>query len=112
MAITPLAGLAPDWFTPESQKEDEKPTRFKIEPMDGLQYLELMNMGTVDEKGQFKPSTAGRKFMLSNCLKGWENFGELEFNLENCRRIPPEILHELLNEIVIRSELDEGQEKN
>ena len=107
MAINAITKIAADWYTPESEREEENPTRFKIQPLNGLQHMEVLN--DLYKSGPFNALRYG--------LVGWENFSdengkEIKFSAKNIERIPPLLLSELSTEIVNRSELGEDATKN
>ena len=107
MAIQAIEKIAADWYTPESEREEESPTRFKIQPLNGLQHMEVL--GDLYKSGPFNAIRYG--------LVGWENFNDengkpINFSLENVKRVPPVYLSEISTEIINRSELGEAATKN
>jgi hypothetical protein len=116
MAIKPLTGLAPQWFTPSGEQDSDNPTRFKLKPLDGLTFLDVMSEGKIRDDGAFVANRQGRDTLLKNGLIEWENFDEggnpLKCNFTNFHRIPAEILAEICNELIIVSSLSGEDEKN
>ncbi len=115
MSIQALAGLLPAWYTPKGQDDDDKPTRFKVRPLDGEQYGDVAeHVGVVN--GAVRLSSRGISQCLKHALIGWENFtgvdGDVAFFAANFRLIPYLIRVELATHIFIISSLSEEQEKN
>ncbi len=109
-------GLAPEWFTPESQMEQEDPARFKIKPLDQISFLEVLADCEV-KNDVFVPNAKGRKLLLEKGLIDWENITDtngkpLKFSRFNLAHIPAQILAEICNEIMQKSAISEEQEKN
>lgn len=115
MAITVLTGLAEEWFTPEDERGEDTPTRFKIRPLNGMEFLEVMAEG--EQVGDsFVTNHAGRTLLLRRGLVDWENLLEengrpLKFSVHNLAKIPANILAELSNEIMQRSALAMEEKK-
>lgn len=114
MSIKPIAGLVPEWFIPESEKKELtlNSTKFKLKPLNGLDMLEILSEGRIQEDGTFHPNRTGRVLLLEKGLVGWENFGDDEFDIKKANTIPAQILAEICNEIVVRSNVNEQTEKN
>ena len=110
-------GLIADWYTPASEKDSEKPARFKLKPLDGMQYVELCGEAKFTESGGMVPTRKATEIALKAALVDWENIDEandrpLKFSPHNFKHLPAEILSELVNEILIRSTLTEDDSKN
>ena len=120
MAITAISAIKADWYTPESERDEEetKRTRFKLQPLDGTQYLDVMAQVNTTPNGDIQMSGYGLRMAAKWGVVGWENFAdpetgkEMKFNAFTVARIPPVILKELVSEIMDRSELGEIQVKN
>lgn len=116
MAIKPIQGLIAQWFTPSSEEGEENPTRFKLKPLDGLAFLDVMSQGIIREDGAFIPNPQGRMTLLKHGLVEWENFTDngkdLKCNHTNFHRIPAVELAEICNELVVLSSFSEEAEKN
>ena len=112
MPIKPLMGLTEQWFTPEQEQGEATPTQFKIKPLDSLTFLDVMSNGTIRADGSFIPNRAGREMLLNAGLVGWRNFGDAPFDANRISQIPPNVLAEICNEIVVLSNLSEDDEKN
>lgn len=115
MGIKALEGLVPAWYTPIGQDDDDKPTRFKLKPLNGDQYAEVMDHFRVEEE-RLHVKAAGQKICLKHALVDWENFadssGDVEFLPTNFRLIPYSQRTELVTHIMLKSALSEEQEKN
>lgn len=110
MAIRALKGLVPEWYTPESEAEETSPAQFKLQPLNGMQYLEVMSNGVVTPDGMFRANHSGRELLLKFGLKDWKNVEDhdgapLQFTPANFDYLPPEILTELGNKILTDSTL-------
>jgi hypothetical protein len=110
MAITAIKGIAPDWFEPE--QTGENPTRFKLKPLNGLNYLELL-AGLDGQKLTARSIDAA----LQYGLVAWENFkdfdgNEIEHSVRNFERIPPMTINAIVNEIMNISQLSGEERKN
>ena len=119
MATKALTGFTPTWFTPTDQrdKDIDRPTRYKLKPLDGIQFLEVAANGDTQADGTFMPNHKGRLLLLRNGIKGWENVVDhddetLEFNIARIKFIPAPHLVECVNEILERSALGAADEKN
>lgn len=117
MTTKALTGLVAEWFTPEDQVGDESPTRYKLKPLNGLDFMAVAQHGTVDDEGSFTPNHKGRLLLLTHGLKDWENViddkGEpLGFNLARIKFIPTTHLVEISNDLLLKSALGAQAEKN
>jgi len=104
MAITICEKLVTDWYTPESEKDEAEPTRFRIKPMNGSQALQVLN-------------TENLQLALTFGLIDWENVknanGEqVEFKKPRISMLHANLLSEIANEIVSRSNLTGDEIKN
>lgn len=111
MAITAMTGLVPEWFEPEQEESDVK-TRFKLKPLNGMEYLEVIPY----IRGQYLIGD-GVKLALGYGLVDWENvFGEdgkaVKFSRSGVALLPPKILSMLSAEIIERSSFDGEKAKN
>jgi hypothetical protein len=117
MPITAISNLTPEWYTPECEKGVDDPTRFKLKPLDGKEYMEIMSEFRREESGEFTISSRGLHAALKYGLVGWENFmdshgKDVKYSPHNLGKVPPIILQELAGEIINRSELGETERKN
>lgn len=110
--MKPLNNLTQHWFTPEAEADNETPTRFKLKPLDGQQYMAVMLETKADEDGNLSLSSAGMNLALKHGLVGWENLGDVPFSKNSFGRIPALELIGIASEIVRRSTLAEEQVKN
>lgn len=123
-------------FIPESQKEEEKPVKFKVMPptRETMMKLQALMQETISEqlaegKGldeidsyslAISNMTKANPILIDTCVIGWENvftkdeegnLVEMEFNIENLQYlIDQEILEELVNFIDSLSKVDEKNE--
>lgn len=117
MATKALTGLKSEWFTPNDQKENDQPTRYKLKPLDGLQFYEVCNNGEFRGDDSFIPNQTGRLLLLRYGMKEWENVLDhkdkpLKFNISRIRLIPTGHLSEIVNRILEISALGAADEKN
>lgn len=111
-AIKRLSGL---WFTPEDQKGEDKPARFKIQPLNGLQHAEIISELRSDGR-DYHLTYTGIQSALKNGLIDWENIEDeegkpLSFKPSNLRCIPGNYLHEIAGEIIGLSNISEDDAK-
>jgi len=121
MAITTTKGLAPDWYIPLSEKEDDKPAQFLLAPLTQLEFLNVMSAGENIENDNgdmfFKCNESGLNMLLKK-VQNWKNVldpdGEnLKFTFNNLKRsMPAEILSELANQVIIMSTMTGEDSKN
>lgn len=115
MALNAAPKLKSDWFTPESERESDNPTRFKYKPLDSVQMTEVLlhvstESGTITGKGL--------NLAVQYGLEDWENLMDpdtgkpLKFGRMNIKRVPNSILLDLANTIIEASDLGEAEEKN
>jgi len=117
MSIKVNTGLVADWYTPESEKDSDNPARFKLKPLDGLTQVDVYSKAKITEQGGFVPTRQAAEVALRASLIEWENIDDangrpLKCSPHNFRHLPGEIVQELTQEILIRSDLDEDDEKN
>lgn len=120
MAIKAKSPLAPYWYIPKSEKESANPTKFRLRTLDGLEYQDV-DLYRDTKTGNWRATQSGVRSVLGAALLDWENMldgqgSPLAFNAHDKGKslsvIPAEILSELFWEVVMKSALDEGQEKN
>lgn len=102
--------MVPSWYTPEAEEGEAAPAQFKIQPLNGMQYLEVIGHGTATADGLFIANHLGRQLLLKHGLKGWKNIegddgDPLPFSVSNFDYLPPDILNELANKILTDSTL-------
>ncbi|MCP4477835.1 MAG: hypothetical protein GY818_07065 [Planctomycetaceae bacterium] len=110
-------GLAPTWFTPSGEIDEETPTRFKIKPLNGFDFLEFCTEARILANGAMVPNKKGTEIALKAGLIDWENFVDhqekaIKFSVHNFKLLPAEVLSELVGAIVSQSSTDEDDEKN
>lgn len=120
MAIEIRKKLAPSWYTPESEKDEPSPTRFRVRPLDGVERLECYEYLSHDEKsGQTYLNAKGVAFCANHGVIGWENSPEKSddgsdkpFNQTVVRTLDPLLIRELGLHIFSITELGVESEKN
>ncbi len=114
MTDTSLKGLAPEWFTPEDQENEEAPARYNLRPLKPPQIAKLQahfdgETGAVTALGLYEAAKSG--------IIGWENVNDQEgnpmkFTRANIDEIQYGRLLELGGQILANSFLTEDDEKN
>lgn len=104
MAITESDKVTPHWFTPASEEDEENPLEFKIKPLTGPQYLQVLNKQDLD-------------YAITCGLLDWKNYfnkngNQIQFRRTKLNGLPPSILSELANEICAISRLTGEEQKN
>ena len=117
MSIQIISNITPFDYTPTGDRESADPTVFKLLPLNGMQYMEVMNELTRDANGTMKLSSRGLQQALKYGLIDWKNLCDengknVKFNAFNINKIPPFILTELAGEIIDRSEVGDAVRKN
>lgn len=117
MAIQAISQLVVSDYIHPSEEGEENPTVFKLRPLNGLVYMEVMNELSRNEDGSFKVAGHGLNLILKHGLIDWVNFNDengkaIPFNTINLARVPPTILTHIANEIVRRSETGAEERKN
>lgn len=105
--------LTPSWYTPESERGEENPTRFKLRPLTPPEKESV----TVFENGELSIPPRNFSQLLRMGVVDWEHFedekgNELECIPSNHSRITSDLRFELATEIIIRSELSGSERKN
>lgn len=118
MATNVQNKITPDWYVPEEEKDKADAARYRIRPLDGMEYLEVVPHMFVDADGYIRYDGKAMQILIRYGLEGWENHcdpetgKELEFSRDAVRRLPPLRLKMLAQEIANRSQLTEGERKN
>lgn len=107
------------WLTPESEKGQKKPTRFRLKPLSGEVALEVCENSEMTEQG-IKPNATGRRIIWEHGLIGWEQFKKGKTNLkfqdfdfdERLELIPAPVLLEIANDVFQQSMMTVEQRKN
>lgn len=111
-----INNLVEAWYTPTSEKDAEVPTRFRIKPLNGEQYMTVMMETRTNESGDLSLSASGMRQAINYGLVGWENFTDgakdVPFSKASISLIPAPELIALASEIINRSSISEEQEKN
>lgn len=100
-------------YIPKDDRDSEQPTKFKLQPLSGTQFMEVLC--EIDAEGHY--TAKGLLLALKYGLCGWDNFcesngGAIPFAPVNFGKIPPMIVHEVALEIINRSSLGEKERKN
>lgn len=117
MAIRAARVLQPEWYTPEDQKDDPQPTRFKIRPLNQLELMEITDVSQITADGDIVLTAAARKRLVELGVTDWENFpdaetGEpIECSAAGKRRIPIGYLNDLSFQIFERTALTLEEKK-
>ena len=117
MAITAISRLTTKDYVTEGDKDSDDQTVFKLKPLNGLQYMDVIAELRTDENGEAGLTGKGLGLAIKYGLAGWENFNdedekELKFNKLNVSKVPPIVLTELAGEIINRSEAGGEERKN
>lgn len=113
MPITALNKVSPSWYTPESEKKEKKPTRFKLKP---LTPPEMESIYTATEMGLgIPPANYGQ--VLKMGIVDWENFLDENGRDIKCKwtehhRIPGDLRFELAMEVIDRSQISGDESGN
>jgi len=117
MAIVAAAGLVEFWYTPEAEKDEAKPTRFKLRPLTQFDMLEVSGEIMVDEHGQMKATFKGQSMVLRRGIVGWEEFKtpdgkKVKFSEKNIELIPFVTLAELAGRVMEGATLSDEEKKD
>lgn len=112
-ALNPMEAC---WYTPESEKEESNPTRFKIKGLMGDQFAEVVPEFVFTDTGALKNITGkGILLCLNYGLTDWENFandsGNVKFSRGRTNLLPYAIMAELALEIIKASTPTEEEKK-
>ncbi len=116
MAITIRERLAPSWYTPKSEQDEANPTRFRVQPLDGLQHMEVL--GEVELRdGRAIISARGFRLCAQGGIVGWEGVSDgdgkpVEFAPSKLRLVDADVLLEVGLHIYNLTEFGEDAEKN
>lgn len=119
MAIRAADPITPFWYTPDSEKNKENPTRFHLKPLNGVEMFEVRSRIKMED-GQYVASADCARAVLRSGIVGWENFegadGQVKFDVvdraRNLDHIPFKLVAELFSAIINRSTLSETERKN
>lgn len=109
--------LLPEWFQPKD--DDGNPTKgsFKIRCLNGMEYLELMSLGTV-VGDNFQTNHQGKDFLVRRSLVDWKDMedasGEpLKFSIATAYdHLFGEALLAIANKAFLKASLGEAERKN
>ncbi len=116
--ITAISKLEPDWYIPETEKEEATPTKFLLSPLNSIDNLRIGRLVKIKDDDVIVDADA-IEIALIGGLKGWVNFNDskgsevvfAQLQKLNISRIPQQYMLELAAEIVMRSNTTEEEEK-
>ncbi|MBL1293070.1 MAG: hypothetical protein COB61_004275 [Thiotrichales bacterium] len=116
MAISIVNKLSTVWYVPRPEIEAASPSRFSLRPLNGMQYMEVIQE-TTGAGLDIRISGRGLKLALEYGLVDWEGItnaaGEkVNYSRIELQKLPPELLTELANQIIIQSDVTEDEIKN
>lgn len=110
--------LASHWYTPESEKGETTPTRFKIRGLTGIDRHEIFQHVSLMSENKYTIDRKGAEACLHRGLVGWEHFadagGAVPFNGDmsiNLARLDQHLISELVDAIMDRTEITETEKK-
>jgi hypothetical protein len=114
MAITALSKVNPFWYIPESEREEQRPTRFRLKPLTPSEKESCME---INRDGKLCLPVSAYDRILRIGTVDWENFPDergvaLTFSLSNIDRIPEITRLELAGAILSGSQISEDEAKN
>lgn len=116
MALDIKAGVAPYWFTPKSQEKEERPARFKLQPLTQMTLIDCMEDSFTDNDGNTRITGRGVRIALKAGLVDWENItlgGEaLPCVGTNFEKIKSSLLRELSNKLILDAMFGAEEAKN
>ncbi len=115
--LTAIMGIAPEWFIPTSQEEEDEPARFKLKPLDQMAFIEVVSLSELNADGMLIPNAEARRLLLKKGLMDWENIEDpngkdLKYSPHNIKVIPFQELFEICNQILTISAPGEEERKN
>ena len=116
MTIKAAEGVSEYWYTPESEQDEENPTRFKLKPFNEDQKVDVLTGISINENDDVMLNASAIRRSLKYGLVDWEHFegsgGPIRFGRNNFRLIPWDIQVELAGELIRVSTISEADEKN
>ena len=115
MALNALSKVAPQWYTPDDEKGDDQPARFRLRPLTPPQLEEVFE---IDASGNINIPLEHYGRVLRNGLVDWENVNDPETGKPfkctafNHARLPSPLRMELAGEIIAASQITEDDKKN
>ncbi len=110
MAMQALKRMAPFWYTPDGQKDDPNPTKFKVRGLNGNEQGYIQPELKIDETTKMVSGMSGRglELTLAYGLLGWENFldedgGQVAYSPLNFGRVDLVTRTELAMQILAAS---------
>ena len=116
MAIKTIVGITPYWYTPETEKEESNPARFRLVPLNSEQLDQAMEGAKIEDNGLSRLTPTGIRSALVAGISEWENVesesGALPCIPANHKYLPWVLRLSLASEIVNSAMLREGDLKN
>lgn len=117
MAIIAQAKITEHEYIIEDDRDSDNPTKFRLQPMDGQQYMGVMAEANMDDDGMMSFSETTMKKTLKYGLIGWSNFvdedgKDVKFSRNTVGRVPVTVLTELFSEIIRMSSVSDDETKN
>lgn len=110
-----MSGIAEESYTLQHQEGEPNAAVFRLKPLDGFEYMEVMTELVRTETGA-RFTGKGLGIAVKYGLVGWENFpshdNPLPFNTGNIKKIHGIYLSELADKIINMSVPDEDTVKN
>jgi len=116
MAIKTIVGITPYWYTPDEEKEESNPARFRLVPLNSEQLDQAMEGAKIEGDGLLRLTPNGIRAALAAGISEWENVasdeGALPCIQANHKYLPWVLRMSLASEIVNSAMLREGDLKN
>jgi len=88
---------APEWFTLESQADDDAPTRFKVRGLSGYEQASIAADISLGPKGTVNFSAAAILYIFKVALDDWENVEDADGKPIDFQSITPRRAMDLLH---------------
>jgi len=107
--------ILPIMYIPQEEEGSDNPTQFKLKPLDGLEYMDVLLHAKVNSEGEVELEPAGLKVALKFGLIGSKNLTD-ELGNVDVELIPTELdsvlLIELAKKIMEISNVSDEERKN
>ena len=117
MAIKVKSKIVPVWYTPKSEEKEENPASFKLKPLNGLEYTDVIANTSNDAGGESKLSERGVRLAIKHGLLDAKNLidehgNEIKLKHVGHGVLPMNILIELAGQIIDLSSMSDDDIKN
>ncbi|WP_144395669.1 hypothetical protein [Pleionea sediminis] len=117
MSLSINTGLVEEWFVLPGQENEADPAKFKLKPLNQLNFMEVSADTIRYRNGKLKPSGEAYGLALGAGLVGWDNILDqsgqpLPFSIDNLAYIPAHAMMQVFERIYSISDLSEDDEKN